>query len=369
LAFTTRYQVFLSSTFTDLKEERAEVIQALWELDCIPTGMEAFLASNLSQWDIIKRVIDECDYYILIIGGRYGSLTAEGISYTEKEYGYAKSIGLPVLAFVHGAPEQIPVGKTEDAPDLRTKLDGFRRRVMRDHPVREWTTAHELGALASRSLVQEIKRNPRPGWVRNDGNSPVELLQRIDLLTQENLALKADVDAQGGPVVAIEELSSGSDEFKLNGTVRMWKPSESSWQGQRYRWSGDVAWDDMFRSVGPSLINEATEASIRTILGRYFAYTTKVNLEKWEYDDPRVNDATFAEILIQLRALGLIDKGTKKRGINDKAAYWQLTDFGDRYLVSLLAIRKNASKAAPVDNQEAEDDGEQDTESVSDLVG
>ena len=88
--YSIRHQVFVSSTFTDLREERAEVIQAIWELDCIPTGMEAFVASNESQWDVIKRVIDECDYYVLIIGGRYGSVTEEGISYTEKEYRYAK---------------------------------------------------------------------------------------------------------------------------------------------------------------------------------------------------------------------------------------------------------------------------------------
>ena len=66
---SVRYQVFLSSTYTDLKEERAEVLQAIWEMDCIPTGMEAFLATNESQWQVIKRVIDECDYYVLIIGG------------------------------------------------------------------------------------------------------------------------------------------------------------------------------------------------------------------------------------------------------------------------------------------------------------
>ena len=87
--YIIRHQVFLSSTFTDLKEERAEVIQAIWELDCIPTGMEAFLASNESQWSMITGVIDTCDYYILIIGGRYGTLTEDGISYTEREYNYA----------------------------------------------------------------------------------------------------------------------------------------------------------------------------------------------------------------------------------------------------------------------------------------
>lgn len=223
MASTTRFQVFLSSTFTDLKEERAEVIQALWELDCIPTGMEAFLASNISQWDVIKRVIDECDYYILIIGGRYGSLTAEGISYTEKEYDYAKKIGLPILAFVHASPEQIPVGKTETAEHLRDKLEAFRGKVMKAHPVRHWNTAHELGGLASRSLIQEIKRSPRPGWVRNDGESPVELLKRVDALTQENLDLRSKLVKAVDPLIPINELASGKDLTRLSGTITVSK--------------------------------------------------------------------------------------------------------------------------------------------------
>lgn len=67
-----RYQVFVSSTYEDLQEERREVMQALLELDCIPAGMELFPASSENQWSLIKRVIDDCDYYLLIIAGRYG---------------------------------------------------------------------------------------------------------------------------------------------------------------------------------------------------------------------------------------------------------------------------------------------------------
>ena len=63
-----RYQVFVSSTYDDLQDERKEVMQALLELDCIPAGMELFPASSEDQWSLIKRVIDDCDYYILIIG-------------------------------------------------------------------------------------------------------------------------------------------------------------------------------------------------------------------------------------------------------------------------------------------------------------
>ena len=84
-----RYQVFVSSTYADLQDERQRVIQALMEMDCIPAGMELFPAADEEQWEFIKRVIDDCDYYLLIIGGRYGSTTADGVSYTEREYDYA----------------------------------------------------------------------------------------------------------------------------------------------------------------------------------------------------------------------------------------------------------------------------------------
>ena len=44
-----RYQVFVSSTFADLKEERSKVIQTIMELDCIPAGMEIFPAIDEEQ--------------------------------------------------------------------------------------------------------------------------------------------------------------------------------------------------------------------------------------------------------------------------------------------------------------------------------
>ena len=62
-----KYSVFVSSTYEDLKEERQEVVNALLQMDCFPVGMEYFNASDQSQWDVIKSLIDECDYYVLII--------------------------------------------------------------------------------------------------------------------------------------------------------------------------------------------------------------------------------------------------------------------------------------------------------------
>jgi hypothetical protein len=56
---------------------------------------------------------------------RYGSLTPEGISYTEQGYEYAISIGLKVLVFIHAAPDEIPVGKSDVDPSVHKKLDAF----------------------------------------------------------------------------------------------------------------------------------------------------------------------------------------------------------------------------------------------------
>ena len=90
-----KYQVFVSSTYTDLIEERAAVTQCLLEMGCIPVGMEQIPASNMSQMEYIQTMLDDCDYYILILAGTYGSTDSDGVGFTEKEYDYAIKKGYP----------------------------------------------------------------------------------------------------------------------------------------------------------------------------------------------------------------------------------------------------------------------------------
>lgn len=312
------------------------MLQALWELDCIPTGMEAFVASNDSQWNVIRRVIDECDYYVLIIGGRYGSITADGVSYTEMEYEYAKKIGVPVLAFVHSSPETIPAGKSESSEDGRAKLSEFKRRVMQDHPVRTWNSPQELGGVVSRSVIREIKTNPRPGWVRNDGSSPVRLLEQVQKLTQENSELR-DQQNENLTQTFDSELSSGSDKIFINGRRDVLRDGEKrDWED----WQATATWDDVFKDIGPAVINEASEEELKRIVARFHGWSNKPdNLVIYDY---KIFPETLNQILIQYRALGLIDRGTRKRGINDTNRYWKITAHGDKYLTGILAKKKTA---------------------------
>ena len=158
-----RYQVFVSSTFADLKNERSNVIQTLMEMDCIPAGMELFPALDEEQFEFIKKVIDDSDYYLLIIGGRYGSLSNEGISYTEMEYDYAISQGVKVIALVHGSPEKLSAEKVEMSPEAQNKLEKFKNKVTTGRLVKFWNDARELAGLVALSLPKTIKTYPAVG--------------------------------------------------------------------------------------------------------------------------------------------------------------------------------------------------------------
>lgn len=160
-----RYQVFVSSTYDDLQDERKEVMQALLELDCIPAGMELFPASSEDHGLLLSSVIDDCDYYILIIGGRYGSVGPEGISYTQMEFEYALKTGKPIISFIHKNPASIPTGKSEQTDEGKKKLEEF-KNLAEKKLVKFWETPAELGSVVSRSMVKLMKNFPAEGWVK-----------------------------------------------------------------------------------------------------------------------------------------------------------------------------------------------------------
>ncbi|WWL46005.1 DUF4062 domain-containing protein [Pseudomonas parakoreensis] len=100
-----KLQIFVSSTFSDLISERQAAVSAILKSGHIPAGMELFTAGDQSQMDTIKKWIDESDVYMLILGGRYGSIEPKsGISYTELEYNYAIEQGKPLFAVVITEP-------------------------------------------------------------------------------------------------------------------------------------------------------------------------------------------------------------------------------------------------------------------------
>lgn len=327
-----RYQIFVSSTFFDLEDERQKVIQALMEMDCIPAGMELFPAADEEQWEFIKKVIDDCDYYLLIIGGRYGSISSDGVSYTEMEYDYAVEKGLKVVALLHESPDELPVSKSELSEDTRSKLDIFREKVGTGRLIKFWNRADQLPGLVALSLTKTIKAFPAIGWVRADQTSSTELLLQINNLRQENDDLRKKAESQQSTsVVPIEELAQGDDAFLARGDSRL------SRRDPRRNWQVEVTWNQIFKIIGPDLFQLQSDISCTNILAKNLS--TKANAGTYS---PELKDETKKAIKIQLIALGLITVEELPIMNGGSAQFWKITKIGKTTLMQLMSIRKQA---------------------------
>ena len=165
-----KYQVFVSSTYLDLKEERSSVISAILDMGCIPVAMEQFPAGPQNQWEYIKEMILESDYVVLIVAGCYGTLDKmEKISFTEKEFDFACSIKKPVLPFIISNPDNLIVSKTERTRPKKEKLETFVEKIKDSGClVKFYDNTDDLRCKVVTSLQTCIERMPGIGWVRAD---------------------------------------------------------------------------------------------------------------------------------------------------------------------------------------------------------
>lgn len=352
MAMEKREQVFISSTFKDLIDERREVIQTLLEANCIPSGMELFPASDDEKFDLIKRVIDLCDYYIVIVGGRYGSVDdQEQLSYTEMEFEYAVKTKKPVMAFLHGDPGKIPADKSEMDPDLRLKLDAFRDKLG-ERMVKYWHSPAELGGAVAKSLIQIRNSHPAEGWIRASNALTPEVETELAELRQKVAELTNELNERKRQhrVEDTEHLAQGEDTFELDVFVEYHTKENveagTAFESRRQRARGpyDVTWNELFAYIGPCMLNEASEKKVTEEVA-FLAY----KLAEAEPDripdfgelmEADVSGDCFDDIKVQLYALGLIEKSDRKRPVADKSTYWRLTDYGHETLMRLRAIRR-----------------------------
>ena len=337
-----RYQVFVSSTYLDLGEERAEVMQALLELDCMPAGMELFPAANEQQWNWIKKVIDESDYYVVILGGRYGTVSeTTGMSYTEMEYRYALETGKPTLAFLHEDPTKIELGKSEQTEQSTKKFSQF-RELLQQRLCKYWNGPNDLGAKVSRSITQLIKHNPAQGWVRSSELEDATLKEILELRNQitdlQEKLRKAGLEKPSG----FELLAHGKDKLEVTFSFEAKKPKVGK-NGTTYWTKGEEAdhsvttsWDKLFSYLAPELITPLTEYQVVGRLNRFLEVKSRTELAKRFAEEKiehiRIYSDSFDKIKIQLRALKLIAIAD-----GDK---WRLTPYGDGYMTKLLAVHR-----------------------------
>lgn len=203
-----KYHIFISSTYKDLKEERRIVMEQILNLCHIPIAMELFNASDESQWSYIEQQMTEADYYVLIVGERYGS-EKDGLSYTEMEYDLAASRNVPIASFLlaDNFRDNLPAHKVEF--DKKSQINAFRDKVSKNRMVSYWSNAHELGMRVSAALPQLIRARPRAGWIRADQAMKPDTANEIARLSKENNDLRVKIEtAHGSVAYAFDRLVS-----------------------------------------------------------------------------------------------------------------------------------------------------------------
>jgi len=348
-----RYQVFISSTYDDLREERQQATQAILEIGCFPSGMELFPASDDTQWELIKHVIEESDYYIVIVAGRYGSVGPDGISYTEMEYDYAVEKGIPVLGFVRDRIGEVASHYVEQTESGRNMLETFRQKVM-SRTCRKYLTASKLGMAVMKSLMAESRVRPRIGWVRADqarSNDDVQRERELsDELNEANKVIgKLERTIRDGFVlfdeISSEELAQGDDLVEITVTFTDRNKSRVSENVQ-------LTWDEIFKVIGPSMYGYIF--SKRNQYGQPGTYQFQDDLEKYiatklvhlvQNRRVSIQSSQMDAFILQFKELGLLmfdekegENGATFRGVT-------LTPTGERRLTLLNMRRRKVAGA------------------------
>ena len=342
-----RAQVFVSSTYVDLVEERQAVTKILLEMDCFPAGMELFPAGDEDKWDLIKGVIDDSDYYVLILSGKYGSIDQHtDISYTEMEFDYAVEQKKPVLGFIRKDLTSLPVSASETNATRRKKLEAFHEKVKAKRNVKFFETKDELAAALATSLTPTIRKFPPVGWVRGDQAMTPET--RTEIAELRAALAEASNKERTAEQPVFDDLADGEDTLPFNASV-----SYTDVADEDYTADGEwlVTWNDIFFDLGPLLIHETSQREIGIRLAKFLHASVVKQVKEHDDDDenPEVRSvwayelksaSSLDDVLVQFLALRLIERGTQRRAISDTERYWKLTDKGEDRLMTMRAIRR-----------------------------
>jgi polyhydroxyalkanoate synthesis regulator phasin len=257
-----KLQVFVSSTYRDLVKERQAAVEAILSAGHIPAGMELFTAGDESQMEVIKQWIDESDVYLLILGGRYGSVEPKTHrSYIHLEYEYALSQNKPLFACVIAEKAIEPRVKAEGMSVVEVEypqeLKAFRAEVLTKMS-KFWEDTKDIKIAVTESLSHLARRENLVGWVRPNTQSNVPALaDEIARLSKQN-------DQYRRRVVELEELLP---ERRL---TRPKIPSLDYFRklAEKYpRNAIQEAWDYAEKAVNYALVTHGLECNPKLAIG------------------------------------------------------------------------------------------------------
>ena len=325
-----KYQIFISSTYEDLKDIRESIIKCVLEMGHIPVGMEMFSAADEEQWKMIQKQIDECDYYVVIVAHRYGSID-KGVSYTEKEYDYASEKGIPILGFIIEESAKWPAKFIDKDSDTLSRLSLFKEKI-KSKMINQWKTSEDLYAKAAIALSKAFTAYERPGYVRGDELATKGVFDELARLSTENARLRDDLSN------AHKQIQRNKDNTELefmnvlkttNHVIPIkFKDNDDEWDR-----SHSASLLDIFEAIAPKLVIEADEHTIRKAIALGVSGRTDY------YAEIPVPMNRFSEWMLELYTLELVEPSKRVHSVSDTKSYWSLTEKGRQVSKDLLRLK------------------------------
>ena len=175
-----RYQVFISSTFRDLADERKAAMEAIFESGHIPIALERFTPADEGDLEIIKQAMRDSQVYVLILGHRYGELVpGTNISFTELEYNLAQEHRLKTFVFeldegiVHEKRAVLDSHDIRDQAELKNfeALCKFRERIKKFRQF--FRPGPQFKYMVELALVRNLQNWGEPGFIREPSDPVV----------------------------------------------------------------------------------------------------------------------------------------------------------------------------------------------------
>ncbi|QIO98468.1 DUF4062 domain-containing protein [Bradyrhizobium symbiodeficiens] len=332
-----KYQVFISSTFKDLSEERQDTLKSVLDMGHIPSGMEIFPAVDIEQFEYIKKIIDECDYYVLIVAARYGSVDQAGVSYTEKEYRYAVSQKKTVLAFIHSDLGNIPTNKSDGEQLLQEKLTAFRQDIAKSRLVQFWGAREDLKAKVIISLHKAISEYPAIGWMRANVAASEDLLSQINQLRLENEELRS----KNAPAFdGVDQLADFDSKFAIRYGFDEWNSLTKTFDAKNGSFTID--WKSLFVLIAPQFTRPRPEIIfselVKGLIEDRYIPRGRQSIDLYSTD--------MSTVEAQYHAYGLLES---EAGVNLKGGatrFITLTPLGRRRQLEWSTVRASAEPAS-----------------------
>jgi hypothetical protein len=332
-----RYHVFISSTGADMQAERTVLAQTLVSQGYFSWGLEHRTPLTTA---FARRQIDDCDYFILMLGSRYGELSASGVSYLHLEYIYAVTKQKPILVLLHESPDTRAPELQEATQDGRLKFQDFRRQLQREREmVVTFRDLRDLEMAVRHAMPQLVNRYPAQGWIRPN-LAQIQQLQdeneqlRQKLIAMESARVSAPVSEGGLELPQVQ----GDEDFAFDYKVHAYQDGNF----RELRPQRNMRWNDILMIIGPGFSPGAPEENFARVINDYLNSTALPDVR-----DVMPRAHAVARSQINVRALHAIKMQLKHNGWivpvgrdDRQRVLWELSAIGERHLSRVLAKQR-----------------------------